>query len=99
MRLLFKKPKIFAKRKRTLPGRHSERQWRKLKAMFSTCPRCGKVAELTKDHIVPRTWDGSSDWISNIQPLCRVCNSAKNNYNSVDYRPEHVKEWAAQEAR
>ena len=45
------------------------------------CKRCGKVlrkgdSDLTIDHIVPQKWGGTNA-ITNLQPLCRKCNSWK----------------------
>ncbi len=52
----------------------------------NVCLRCGdKDAPLTPDHVIPLTL-GGSNWISNIQPLCRRCNSRKN-IKIIDYRP------------
>jgi 5-methylcytosine-specific restriction endonuclease McrA len=51
----------------------------------NVCLRCGsKDAPLTPDHVIPLSL-GSSNWISNIQPLCRRCNSRKN-IKTIDYR-------------
>lgn len=59
-----------------------------MKARYDyTCLRCGKREPeimLTPDHIIPVVKGGSSD-ISNIQPLCGPCNSAKG-ANWTDYR-------------
>lgn len=53
----------------------------------NVCLRCGdKNASLTPDHVVPLSL-GGSNWISNIQPLCRSCNSRKN-VKVIDYRPD-----------
>lgn len=40
------------------------------------CVQCGSTANLTADHIIPRA-RGGSDHESNLQVLCRPCNSAK----------------------
>lgn len=59
-------------------GSHTKQEWENLKDKFNnTCPACGKSGiELTRDHIVPLSMKGS-DYITNIQPLCRSCNSRK----------------------
>jgi 5-methylcytosine-specific restriction endonuclease McrA len=59
-------------------GTHSRDQWDQLKAEFGQrCVRCGGVPDaLCKDHIIP-IYQGGSDAIENIQPVCRRCNSSK----------------------
>lgn len=61
-------------------GRHTKSQWDFLKAAYDyKCRMCGRKEpeiKLTKDHIVPLGSGGTND-ISNIQPLCRSCNSKK----------------------
>jgi len=85
-------------RKLEIPGTHTVEQWLELCEMFDgVCPCCGQKANLTVDHIIPISWEGSSDWITNIQPLCGSCNCSKSNKRDTDYRPEHVKVWAERE--
>ena len=50
----------------------------------NACLCCGLKRKLTADHVVPVFYQGSSD-ISNIQPLCRECNSSKG-VKEIDYR-------------
>jgi hypothetical protein len=57
-------------------GTHSQDEWQAMVDHFRVCVRCGITAPLVKDHIVP-LYQGGSDAITNIQPLCRSCNSSK----------------------
>jgi 5-methylcytosine-specific restriction endonuclease McrA len=48
------------------------------------CLRCGLVKKLSMDHIIPLS-KGGSNYITNIQPLCKSCNSKKAT-ETTDYR-------------
>lgn len=58
-------------------GSHTANEWRLVCALHSwKCAACGYKRPLTKDRVIPVIQGGSDD-ISNIQPLCRACNSRK----------------------
>ena len=67
-------------RKYLAEGSHSSSEWEKLKKKCNfTCQICNKKEPdivLTEDHIIPLS-KGGSDFIENIQPFCRSCNSKK----------------------
>lgn len=74
-------------RKRDAEGSHTLLEWNELKVKFNNlCAICYEPKKLTKDHIIPLSKEGS-DYISNIQPLCRNCNSKK--YNKLNYIHEN----------
>ena len=71
-------------------GSHTQGEWELLKKQYAyTCPACGKSEPeitLTEDHVIPLS-KGGSDYIENIQPLCKSCNSKKHT-DITDYRKE-----------
>jgi uncharacterized protein YdaU (DUF1376 family) len=69
-------------------GTHTEEEWVRLQAFCRhQCMRChASNAPLVKAHIVP-IYQGGSDSIENIQPLCQLC-SSKKGFSNVDYRPD-----------
>ena len=53
--------------------------WNKiLKESNNCCVRCGASINLTIDHIIPLSKDGTN-FPNNLQPLCRSCNAKKSN--------------------
>lgn len=74
-------------REKGAEGSHTLSEWDDLKKRFNyKCAICNKEKPLTIDHIVPLS-KGGTDYISNIQPLCRNCNSKK--HNKTDYVPSY----------
>lgn len=73
-------------------GTHTAEEWAALLAFCGTekCLRCGlrmpAATEIVASHIVP-IYQGGSDAISNLQPLCRVCSDKKGREN-IDFRPD-----------
>jgi 5-methylcytosine-specific restriction protein A len=46
------------------------------KAIHVQCAKCGAIADLETDHIVPLHKGGTNDW-RNLQSLCRQCHAIK----------------------
>lgn len=66
-------------------GSHSLAEWAALQEKCGhRCACCGAAKRLTRDHIVPLS-RGGSDWIENIQPLCKSCNCAKRDRHAINY--------------
>lgn len=80
----------YRSRHRSAIGDFTLRQWEDLKRQYDyTCLCCGKQEpdiKLVPDHVIPLTWEGSSNLIENIQPLCTSCNSTKRDWHATDYR-------------
>lgn len=73
---------------RNMPGTHTLAEWLEIvKKYGNKCLRClssGADVELTKDHVVPASV-GGTNYASNLQPLCRSCNSWKG-AREIDFR-------------
>ena len=68
-----------AKRAPIPPGRppmHPDLRWTVFRRDDYACVWCGSESDLTVDHIHPVALGGTND-ISNLQTLCRTCNSRK----------------------
>lgn len=73
-------------------GNHSLEEWNLLKESYgNNCVSCGQNKFLTKDHIIPLS-KGGTDFIENIQPLCRSCNSQKHTKIIIFENPELLKQ-------
>lgn len=84
------KDSFYRQRRRSLEanaeGSFTPREWKDLcKKYNNQCLKCGKIGKMSVDHIIPLS-KGGTNWISNIQPLCRNCNSSKRT-ETIDYRP------------
>jgi endonuclease I len=74
-------------------GTHTVEQWHAVLEQYNfRCVQCGCRPEPRpcKDHILP-IYQGGSDGIENLQPLCRQCNSSKGSdaFNWAEYRDVH----------
>lgn len=86
-RMAFLKARRYA-REQGAKGSHTFEQWKELKIKFQNkCASCFQEKPLTKDHIIPLS-KGGSDFIENIQPLCRNCNSKKWSKLNIHENPE-----------
>lgn len=69
-------------------GNYTVNEWNNLKKKYNyTCLCCGDSEpniKLTVDHVIP-LYLGGSNFIDNIQPLCKSCNSRKG-IKIIDYR-------------
>lgn len=64
-------------REKNAEGSFTLEEWEQLKMQFGyKCAYCGKTKELTVDHKIPLA-RGGTNYISNIQPLCMLCNQKK----------------------
>jgi 5-methylcytosine-specific restriction endonuclease McrA len=78
---------------RNAEGSFTPEEWENLKQTYKyQCLRCNKFQpeiELVPDHVIPIS-RGGSNYISNIQPLCKTCNNIKY-VDSTDYRNQTEK--------
>lgn len=72
-------------RRKNAEGAFTNEEWFSLCAKYDgKCLRCGEVKPMSIDHVMPLSL-GGSNYISNIQPLCKSCNSWKHDRH-IDYR-------------
>lgn len=82
------------KHRRNVAGKFSLSEWKSLLSKFNNqCLWCGNTSDITVDHVIPLIL-GGTNYIHNIQPLCRVCNSKKHD-KIIDFRPfgSAIMEW------
>jgi len=76
-------------REKNAEGSHTLEEWQTIcKEADNRCVVCKEETKLTKDHVRPLS-EGGSDYIKNIQPLCRNCNSRK--WKTFYQNPELLK--------
>ncbi len=78
-------------RKAGAKGSHTYKEWEaKLEEFHHLCAYCSgqlnalSSKDITEDHIIPLT-RGGSDYIENIVPACRSCNSKKHGMTGEEY--------------
>lgn len=75
-------------------GSHTFEQEQMLLAAFGgICPSCRSESKLALDHVIPLN-QGGTHYIDNLQGLCKLCNSTKQDRVIVDYRPKQIRYWA-----
>ena len=71
-------------------GNHTKNEWIEMVDFFeNTCAEClgeSGLLNIEKDHIIP-IYQGGSNHIRNLQPLCSRCNSSKGP-NAIDWRQQ-----------
>lgn len=69
--------KQYQRAKRGAEGSHSLEEWKSLITSYGgRCAGCSGIDKLEADHILPISKKGTN-YIWNIQPLCRSCNARK----------------------
>ena len=65
-------------RRKLAEGTFTLEEWEAVKRQHGfRCANCNKRTKLTVDHIIPLS-KGGTNFIANIQPLCKSCNCSKN---------------------
>lgn len=68
-------------------GSYTKQEWKDLLGFYGgKCLSCGSTDRVEADHVIPLS-RGGSNYIDNIQPLCRICNASKSD-KIIDFRLE-----------
>lgn len=79
LKLAYNRCRLNRLKKRGVIGSHTDEEWFKIVAsQDEKCALCSSMEKLERDHIVP-TSRGGTDYIENVQGLCRPCNIKKAN--------------------
>jgi 5-methylcytosine-specific restriction endonuclease McrA len=80
-------------KKQSNGGTYTQKQWQDLCDKYGNKCLCCKRSDvaLTVDHVIPIKKGGSND-ISNLQPLCKSCNSKKH-LKIIDYRDDENQQY------
>ena len=71
--------------RRGAEGTHTIDEWINTLELFGhKCCYCGSDKNLTKDHVVPLS-KGGTNYIENILPACRSCNSSKGTKELIEW--------------
>lgn len=72
--------------RKNVEGSHTLEEWaQKCKEYNYKCAYCGKIPKIiSRDHVIPIS-KGGTDYISNLIPACRSCNSKKRNRTYQEY--------------
>jgi 5-methylcytosine-specific restriction endonuclease McrA len=75
--------------KKALPATLTAEQWLQIKDDFDNrCAYCGKKKKLTQDHFIPLSKGGEYTH-NNIMPVCKSCNSSKQDKDFFEWYPEY----------
>lgn len=79
-------------RKSAAPGTYTTAQWLELVGLYGgCCGYCGIAGTLEPDHRIPLA-RGGSNWIENIIPCCRSCNTRKRTATEDEFRARLLRE-------
>lgn len=85
--------KLRAKKYRLETGSFTKDEWELILYIYGyKCVACGSNKNIEADHVVP-LYEGGTNHIENIQPLCSTCNRKKRT-KTIDYRQSALcQEW------
>lgn len=78
---------LYRAKKNKLANTLTIEQWEHIKLHFNNrCAYCGKELPLAQEHFIPLS-KGGEYTVNNIIPVCKICNSSKNNKDFFEWYP------------